>query len=504
MSTPDPQTVGRYQVVNRLGAGAMGVVYLCQDPLLKRKVAVKTVKAGHGNSDAILARFQRESEISAQLNHPNIITVFDVGNDEAIGPYLTMELVDGCSLGALINDTPMDPRQAIQLLAQGAQALVAAEHGGVVHRDVKPENILVSKDGRLKLTDFGVARDESSTLTTTGVVMGTPTHTAPELLAGSIANPGTDRYAFGVMAYQMFTGGGLPHPGETISSVLTHIVNELPVIPEDMPPAAARTFLKALHKDPARRFDSLLQFLESLADSYGVRDALSTAGLSPMATPLPSESGTQEVSRMKTDARSSTGGTRGGSATSSRSSQDGITGQPSPTAAKLMGPPTDLLRAGRRDPLTSEDPTGPHESPRAPISLAQDRIGTIHPEATRRLKARPQVDENRQMRLVLMLLVVVAGLVGWSWYKSQAPTVSAIPMSVDVITSPSGAFVTIDGNGVASTPIFALELPAMQHSIIITLNGYETYSASFSPKKPLDSKIVLKPKAAGDDPPADH
>ncbi|HJU84831.1 MAG TPA: serine/threonine-protein kinase [Holophagaceae bacterium] len=475
--------------MKRLGAGAMGVVYLCQDPLLKRKVAVKTVKEG-ANSDAILARFQRESEISAQLNHPNIITVFDVGNDEKVGPFLTMELVEGCSLASMVEKGPMDPKIAIQLLAQGAQALVAAERGGVVHRDVKAENILVSHDGRLKLTDFGVARDESSTMTTTGVVMGTPTHTAPELLAGNIANPGTDRYAFGVMAYQMMTGGLLPHPGETISAVLTHIVNELPVIPEDMPPPAARTFLKALHKDPERRFESLLAFLESLADSYGVRDALSTAGLSPTATPLPSDSGTREI-RKETiaDARTSTtGGTR--------KSQGDIQSQIPSNVAKLSGPPSDLLRAGKEE-VDPEEETGPR--PAKNIGLLEERGPQFPPrgDATRRIQSSKSAQHGENhLNLVIILLIIVAGLVGWNWYRAQPSQAPTAQMYVDVITEPKGAKVFVDDEFIDQAPLFTKPFAAKDHTIYITMDGYKPYRGTFGPRKALPDQIRLEREGA--------
>ncbi|NTV75111.1 MAG: serine/threonine protein kinase, partial [Holophaga sp.] len=206
MDFVDPAAIGRYTVLERLGAGAMGVVYLAQDPLLKRRVAVKIVQKTRSDSETMIARFQRESEISAQLNHANIITVFDVGEDPEAGPFLTMEYVDGSSLSRILSERTLDPETALEWLTQLGQALVAAERAGVVHRDIKPENILVSRDSQLKLTDFGLARDDDSSLTHTGTMMGTPTHTAPELLGGDRATPATDRWAFSVMAFQMVLG----------------------------------------------------------------------------------------------------------------------------------------------------------------------------------------------------------------------------------------------------------------------------------------------------------
>jgi serine/threonine protein kinase len=232
----EPRKIGRYEVNRVLGHGAMGVVYLAFDPLLKRPLAIKTVRES-GSEDGSLLRFQREAEISARLSHPNIVTIHDVGQDPEVGPFLAMEYIDGLPLSDLIQQG-IPTESAVRLLLQGMSALQAAEHAGITHRDVKPANILVSHDGRLKLMDFGIARGEGTRLTQTGQIMGTPSYTSPEALAGVDPSSVSDRYAFAVTAFQMLTGE-LPFECSTIAATLFRIAHDPPLFPESMGPGVA-------------------------------------------------------------------------------------------------------------------------------------------------------------------------------------------------------------------------------------------------------------------------
>lgn len=262
-----PQTIGRYQVTRALGAGAMGDVYLAEDPLLKRRLAVKTVRA-HGDArELALERFKREAEISAQLNHPNVVTVYDVGEDPEAGPFLAMEFVDGTSLGRLIREGGLEIEDAIGVLIQAMRALRAAHRRAIVHRDIKPDNILLAEDGQVKLTDFGIARTMDPGLTAKGEFLGSPAYSAPELLRGEEPTPSSDRYSFAVTSFELLTGQ-LPHPGKTVAAVITHILQEAPVVPSFMPPRVAYIFQKALSQDPDDRYDNLPEFLMDLVDAY--------------------------------------------------------------------------------------------------------------------------------------------------------------------------------------------------------------------------------------------
>ena len=290
----DPKTIGRYQVSRPIGHGGMGTVYLAEDPLLKRRVAIKVVRvSGEARQQAML-RFRREAEISAQLNHPNLVTIYDVGVEESIGPFLAMEYVEGKSLGRHIKDRSLDVETSARVLIQAMRALRAAHRSAIVHRDVKPENILLSEEGRAKLMDFGIARSlghmtvnpepalEAPTpsadatahfaqtlalrLTMTGDFLGSPAYAPPEVLRGSEGTPASDRYSFAATAFELLSGR-LPHPGGGLTEIIIHILQSPVAIPADMPPAMGAVFKRALASDPDDRYATLPDFMEELIDA---------------------------------------------------------------------------------------------------------------------------------------------------------------------------------------------------------------------------------------------
>ncbi len=277
MASSEPRKIGRYNVERLLGAGGMGAVYLAEDPVLKRRLAIKIVQAATGQQE-VLARFQREAEVSAHLNHPNVITIYDVGEDPAVGPFIAMEFVDGASLADLVRDRRLPTAEdRLRALIPAMHAVDAAHAAGIVHRDVKPGNLMVARDGRVKLMDFGVARSGDSGLTMTGSVMGTPSYLAPEQLTGAEPSQATDRYAFAVMAFEVFTGAK-PYVGATTATLLYNIVHSPPMFPNSMPAAERTVFERALAKEPAERFADLPSFLRTLIGAAvgdrGVRDRL--------------------------------------------------------------------------------------------------------------------------------------------------------------------------------------------------------------------------------------
>jgi serine/threonine protein kinase len=265
-----PLAIGRYQVQRVLGQGAMGTVYLATDPRLMRPVAVKVLRDPGQDQSQILARFQREAVVSAKLNHPHVITVFDVGEDPQNGPFMAMEYVDGVTLASLIHEG-LASEQCLRLLAQTMSALVAAEGAGVAHRDVKPENILVSKDWRVKLMDFGIARSDGVRITQGGRLFGTPFYTAPEVLAGGEATCITDRYSFAVTAFEALFGT-LPFQGASIGAVVYAIVHDPPLFPDSMEPSLRFVFEQALAKEPEARFPDLFSFMDALIETVPVPD----------------------------------------------------------------------------------------------------------------------------------------------------------------------------------------------------------------------------------------
>jgi serine/threonine protein kinase len=292
--TSQPDSIGRYRVIRLLGRGGMGRVYLAEDPLLKRRVAIKVVREGDEAKNLALVRFRREAEISAQLNHPNAITVFDVGVDDIQGPFLAMEFVEGHSLAWHIDKKDLDLEACGRVLIQTMRALRAAHRQAIVHRDVKPENILLSEEGRAKLMDFGIARtlghmsmqpegplpeDQwgaeadpervqtiALRLTATGEFLGSPVYAAPEILRGSPGTPSSDRFAFAASAFELITGQ-LPHPGDNVFAIINHALTKPPAIPNDLHAPLGNVFRRALATDPDDRQATLLEFMEELIDT---------------------------------------------------------------------------------------------------------------------------------------------------------------------------------------------------------------------------------------------
>ena len=291
---------GRYRVLNRLGAGGMATVYLAEDERLGRKVAVKRL---HSDSpeDAAL-RFDREAKVGASLSHPNLVTVFDtVADDE--GVLIVMEYVEGQNLSELMARERVEPERAAAIIKAVAAALDHAHQAGVIHRDVKPANILVSPDGKAKLVDLGIATaTERTQITAAGTVLGTPSYMAPEQLEGRKITKAVDIYALGAVAFELLAGRKA-RQGRTPVEIAHQIANDpVPDIREawsDAPPAAADVLQRAMARNPEDRPATAGQLARSLED--GVARARTTVpfqrnerteALPRSATPPPRRSAT--------------------------------------------------------------------------------------------------------------------------------------------------------------------------------------------------------------------
>ena len=256
---------GRYEVIEEIGRGGMGVVYKCKDRTLDRFVALKGLSDAFGGETE---RFLREAQTAGRLRHPNIVPVYDVGRD-GDELYLTMELVDGRSLGARIADASLDRRGALEVLRQVAGALDYAHRQGVIHRDVKPDNILIDAGGRALLTDFGLAKRVAADarLTMTGVIVGTPAYMSPEQAAGKPVGTASDVYSLGATLYFVLTGRP-PYDGASPLEVALRVAGEDPPRPRDLNPNIARDIetlcLKAMERDPRRRYASAAELGEDL------------------------------------------------------------------------------------------------------------------------------------------------------------------------------------------------------------------------------------------------
>lgn len=270
---------GRYELRQLLGAGGMAEVYLAEDLMLHRPVAIKLLRPELGSAADFVARFKGEAQASANLTHPNIVSIYDVGEDDGT-PYIVMEYVEGRTLKDLIREkAPLPFGVAVSLAVGIAAALVQAHRARVVHRDIKPENILLTTDGRVKVTDFGIARAVGSdTLVHTRTIIGSAHYFSPEQARGAITNEKTDQYALGVVLYEMVTGK-LPFEGDSPISVAVRHVQEQPLAPRklrrDLPVRLDALIMRLLEKDPARRFPStpaLFEELQALLADLGGRE----------------------------------------------------------------------------------------------------------------------------------------------------------------------------------------------------------------------------------------
>jgi len=280
---PITELTSRYRLESLIAAGGMGEVWRAVDQVLDRPVAVKLLRPEYVHDPVILARFHAEAHYVGQLSDPGIAQVYDYAAAGPASPaYLVMELVDGPSLAAVLATGPLPPRRTADVLAQAAQALHAAHRSGVVHRDIKPGNLLIAADGRVKVTDFGIASSpRAASLTNTGALLGTMGYLAPERVSGQSARPASDLYALGVVGYECLTGQP-PFQGEPLQVALAHRDQPFPALPAwclgtPAGVALARLIVDMTAKDPALRPGSAA---EVAARAAQIRD-----GVLPAARP---------------------------------------------------------------------------------------------------------------------------------------------------------------------------------------------------------------------------
>ena len=248
----------RYRLDALIASGGMGDVWRGTDLAIDRRVAIKLLRSEHADDEDGLARFRAEAHHAGSLSHPNIAQVFDYGEARATEPgYLVMELVEGLSLTRILDDGPLPPGDAMDVVAQAARGLAAAHQAGLVHRDIKPGNLLVRLDGLVKITDFGIAtaageNPVTQPVTQPGMLIGTPAYLAPERISGVPATPATDLYALGVVAHQCLTGQ-VPFAGEPLAVALAHLDRGIPPLPPSVPPAVAALVADLTRQDPAAR-----------------------------------------------------------------------------------------------------------------------------------------------------------------------------------------------------------------------------------------------------------
>lgn len=283
------QRIGRYQITDILGKGAMGVVYKALDPHIQRIVALKTISKDRDEDAIPLARFQQEAQAAGKLTHPNVVGVFDYGEDRG-SPYLVMEYVEGRALKSYLKEgRRFSLGEVVGIMRQVLDALSYCHSRGVIHRDLKPGNVFLLQDGQAKIADFGIAHIDTSTLTQTGAVLGTPGYMSPEQFMGQAIDARADLYGAGMLLYELLTGEN-PYAGQSATAIMHKVLFSEPIDPTQLnlslPEAFDPLLRKALAKKPAGRFQTAEEFKQALdlgEKGHWFAQADAEATLSPIA-----------------------------------------------------------------------------------------------------------------------------------------------------------------------------------------------------------------------------
>lgn len=266
---------GRHKILKELGKGSMGVVYQAHDPQIDRLVALKVLRPDRVATEEFLQRFMKEAKAIGRLSHPNIVVVYDVGEDQGTA-YIAMEFVEGKPLDEIVKSESFHSEEIIDLGLQVAEALDYAHRKGIVHRDIKPSNIILQPDGQIKITDFGIARiedPEATQQTQAGEILGTPAYMSPEQVLGQPVDGRSDLFSLGVILYELATGRR-PFRGDNITTIFRNITAEDPqeplLINPALPPELSRIVVRCLAKSPENRFGSGKDLAEALRNCCGV------------------------------------------------------------------------------------------------------------------------------------------------------------------------------------------------------------------------------------------
>ncbi len=464
----------------------MGRVWRGFDPELSRPVAIKTVKSEYLTRDTreeYLHRFRREARAAGLLSHPNIVSIFDVGDD-----YFVMELVEGVTLADLLKHRGrLDMPEALALLAPLAEAIDEAHRSGVIHRDIKPANIMVQSDGRPKLMDFGVARLESSVATAAGQFFGSPSYMAPEQIAGGALTPRADLFSFAVVAYETLTGHR-PFQGENITNVMYRVVHEPAAAPrswlDELPPHVDDVFRRALAKAPQQRFPTAGAFLAAL------RGEDMESLLAPLLADVPARAAgaddgvswaeTHDIPRAGTPARGSEWRRHLPWAAASAIALLAVVG------FKIATRPTDLARDSslhvEADPLGADVWLDGRRAARAPVLFETLRRGTH----------RLRVSQDGYAAAELTLRV------------DDAMGVVPLRFSLTPLTAPlqvrtaDGVTVLVDGQVVGTTPMPQVRVSPGMHQVRLERAGFvpQVHAGQARTGEPLVLEAQLVPAPA--------
>jgi eukaryotic-like serine/threonine-protein kinase len=489
MSSERPRRLGRYELLEILGHGAMGVVYKANDAFLDRTVAVKTYRQDIAITEDIRRRFEREVRTSSKLNHPNIVVVYDGGLEQDV-PYLAMEFIEGPTLAAELTRRGRLPTDEALAMMEGiADGLAYAHDRGVVHRDLKPANILLAGGRHPKIADFGVARLMSSQTAATTTPVGTPSYMAPEQIEGKPVDARCDVFALAILAYELLTGRQ-PFAGEGLTAVLFQIMNVDPEPPShvdpNLPKALDEVLARALAKDPTKRTRDVPTFAAELRKAFASAEPLPAAApATPAGLHAPLDAGDFQAFRDLAP----------------RSGKSSLLGPAIAVVillAAVLGV-TVYLRSSRRMPVPLVEGTPvamttaapPTEAPVAPTSPPPSPKPTERP-------TEPPPPEPTAVRVKPTLAPTVPPPPPTA-VPPPRPKPTAVPQrpieptaapvappppaaaenpSIDVISDPPGAEVVVDGVVKGRTPLRISDLDPGSYDFEVRKEGYNPYKKS--------------------------
>jgi serine/threonine-protein kinase len=472
---------GRYRVQKLLGAGGMGAVFLADDLTLEREVAIKVLPPDMSRDERVVARFQREAKTAAKLDHPNIIPIHRVESEGGLH-YFVMKYVTGRSLDSMLDDgRPLPIPFATRVLSEAAAALGHAHARGVVHRDVKPANIMLGADDQVVLTDFGISKvgDLTAQLTQTGMIIGTPHYMAPEQATGRDVDGRADQYSLAVVGYQLFTGKLLFSGDSAHTIIYRHVSEEPPRASSsrsDVPPAADAALSRALRKEPNERFATMEEFARALRGEAvaGTAPKPSTRALNAATVPLKRSAPRKKRSRAPLVAAALTvllvGGAAGAWMVTNRQPATEVANAPAiqietappPAAPPIVSAPVDTTPAL---PATSST-TGADSAP--PAVTKRPSARPLANLAARRTARRAASDEERPAAQFARLTVA---------------------------SEPYGTLY-VDGVEVGDTPIANHPLPIGRRvELRVERDGYRTKRESImiSGPNPVRRRYILEP-----------
>ena len=529
-----PSSIGRYEVTGTLGFGAMGAVYQAFDPIIKRALAIKTIRLDIPRQSpqhaVFIERFYQEARISGTLSHPNIVTLFDIGEEKGV-PFLAMEFVEGQTLSELLDQgVRFEPERVVALVSQVASALDYAHSQGVIHRDIKPSNLIVQEGDKVKVSDFGIAKLVDQEITQTGALLGTPSYMSPEQAMGEPLDGRSDIFSLGVCAFEMLSGEQ-PFPGNNVTSILYRLVHVDPVEPANLemsgvvPHRWREVFHKVLAKKPDGRHQKATEFVQALEACLGALSEGPGEETVAMATP------DEPTVTLQTPRPESVTPPTGPASSDSTPSEETLVletspeteGPESPAAGTTPGgdvtveaaapEPTAIMAAGGPPSTPTEIMSATAgKMPLAPTAIVDSTsaAATLPPESAPAAgEGKPPAQRRRPLPVNWLLggaaglFVVAVALVIWmlsSRGGGQGPSADVLPMSTPVTeapalpttgtlvveSEPAGAEITVDGEPRGETPLALEELPFGDHEVRLALQGYdaESHDVSLSAESP--------------------